>query len=366
MTLQHIEIKGYKSIKEISIQLNSINILIGANGAGKTNFIRFFNFLNSIIENRLQQDTRKEGGAHAILHYGSKITKGISSTVSFGHNSYTFFLDSTQDNSFYFLIEQANFHGDGYAHPYDALLNASGHNESLLQSRAVNNQCPVCSHIIDAIKGWRVYHFHDTSATALVKKPGTINDNEFFRYDAENLAAFLYLLKHQYRIVYENIRKTIRIVFPFFDDFHLRPDPYNENYITLEWHEKGSDYPFGAYNLSDGTLRFICLTTLLLQPKKFLPSVIIIDEPELGLHPLAITLLASLIKSAALNAQIIISTQSVNLVNHFEAEDILVVDRDRDHTRINRLSSDSLKDWLTDYNLGELWEKNIIGGRPTW
>ncbi len=180
MTLQNIEIKGYKSIKEISIQFNSINILIGANGAGKSNFIRFFKFLNSIIENRLQQDTRKEGGAQAILHYGAKNTKGITSSVSFGPNSYSFCLDSTHDDSFYFLMEQANFHGDGYEHPYDALLGASGHNESLLQSRATNNQCPVCSHIIDAIKGWRVYHFHDTSSTALVKKPGNINDNEYF------------------------------------------------------------------------------------------------------------------------------------------------------------------------------------------
>ncbi|QXO95193.1 AAA family ATPase [Methanospirillum purgamenti] len=366
MTLHSLELKGYKSIKEISIQFNPINILIGANGAGKTNFISFFKLLNSIIDNRLQLDVRKEGGANAILHYGIKNTEYISSKVSFGPNSYSFVLDSTNNDTFYFLIEHANFHKEGYGQPYDALLGSSGHIESLLKSRSINNQCPVCSHIIDSIKEWRVYHFHDTSSTASVKKPGNINDNAFFRYNAENLAAFLFLLKHQYNKIYENIRKTIRIVFPFFDDFYLRPDPFNENVIKLEWHEKGSDYPFGAYNLSDGTLRFICLTTLLLQPKKYLPSVIIIDEPELGLHPLAITILASLIKNAALNTQIIISTQSVNLVNHFDAEDILVVDRDRDQTRINRLSSDLLEDWLKDYNLGELWEKNIIGGRPSW
>jgi predicted ATPase len=165
---------------------------------------------------------------------------------------------------------------------------------------------------------------------------------------------------------YEAIRDTIRLANPFFDDFLLRPHTDNENMIRLEWREKGSDFPFQAYHLSDGTLRFICLTTLLLQPQ--LPSTILIDEPELGLHPYAIVILASLMRSAAERTQLIVSTQSVSLVNQFDAEDLLVVERrERDNmheTVIRRVDPQRLSSWLDEYSLGELWEKNVLGGRP--
>jgi len=182
------------------------------------------------------------------------------------------------------------------------------------------------------------------------------------RSDAGNLAAFLYLLQKTSSTHYEVIRDTIRLVAPFFDDFVLRPMPENENKIRLEWREIGSDHPFLAHHLSDGTLRFICLATLLLQPK--MPSTILIDEPELGLHPYAINVLASLMRSASKRSQLIVSTQSVTLVNQFEAEDLLVVDRKDHATTIERVDPERLTEWLEDYALGDLWEKNVLGGRP--
>jgi predicted ATPase len=222
------------------------------------------------------------------------------------------------------------------------------------------------SDVLDSLKSWKIYHFHDTSVSAPVKKARDINDNIYFRPDASNLAAFLYLLKETRNEYYEAIRDTIRLVTPFFDDFLLKPNRENENMIKLEWREKGSDFPFQAYHLSDGTLRFICLATLLLQPE--LPSTILIDEPELGLHPYAIVILASLMQSAAERTQLIVSTQSVSLVNQFDAEDLLVVERrEHDHkyeTVIGRVDSEKLDAWLEEYALGELWEKNVLGGRP--
>jgi predicted ATPase len=238
-----------------------------------------------------------------------------------------------------------------------------GHKESKLKAESRNNSnTTIADYVIHAVHSWKVYHFHDTSSGAKVKQKGDINDNRSFRSDASNLAAFLYLLKETKNNYYQKIVATIRIVAPFFDDFVLRPDPHNLEKIQLEWKEKGSDTYFNSHVLSDGTLRFMCLATLLLQPE--LPSTIIIDEPELGLHPYAITILASLIRSAATKTQVIVSTQSVPLVNQFEPKDIIVVDRIESQSTFTRLEKTDLINWLDDYGLGDLWEKNLFGGRP--
>ena len=158
------------------------------------------------------------------------------------------------------------------------------------------------------------------------------------------------------------IQRTIRSIAPFFDTFFLQPDEINDNQIQLRWLEKGSDQIFNAHNLSDGTLRMICLTTLLLQP--YPPETIIIDEPELGLHPFAIEKLAAMLKNASNDAQIIISTQSVNLINHFNANDVIVVERQNNQSTFKRLDDNHLSEWLDDYSLSDLWEKNVLGGRP--
>jgi len=210
---------------------------------------------------------------------------------------------------------------------------------------------------------WKLYHFHDTSDSARVKQTGDINDNFFLRGDAGNLAAFLFNLKNAFSSHYEIIRGSIRQVVPFFDDFILRPQTDNPNKIRLEWREQGSDYPFLAHQLSDGTLRFICLAALLLQPQP--PSTIVIDEPELGLHPFAIAVLASMMRSAAARTQVIASTQSVPLVNEFDPDDLIVVNRREQETKFDRVTGSELAEWLDEYKLGELWQKNVLGGRPS-
>jgi predicted ATPase len=215
------------------------------------------------------------------------------------------------------------------------------------------------------MRKWRVYHFHDTSETAFVKQLHAVNDNSFLRPDARNLAAFLFHLQKNHAEAYERIVKTIRLVTPFFGDFRLRKNPENMDQIELEWSEKGEDIPFKAHHLSDGTLRFICLAAVFLQPVELQPETIIVDEPELGLHPYAIKILASLIRSTSKDKQVIISTQSVTLLNEFEPEDLIVSDRKAGSSVLRRIGEDELKEWLEEYTLGELWEKNILGGRPS-
>ncbi len=243
--------------------------------------------------------------------------------------------------------------------PPSSTIIKSAHNEAILK----NSDHQYAKYIKPAIESWRVYHFHDTSDTALVKQIHSATDNLRLKTDAANLAAFLLRLKQKFPKNYEQIVKTIQLVAPFFADFVHRED---EQAIQLEWLEAGNlDTPFKAHVLSDGTLRFICLATLLLQPFQLMNDTILIDEPELGLHPYALAVLADLIKRAAEQKQVIISTQSVELINHFSANDIIVVDRVNDASTFKRLDEELLKDWLDDYTLGDLWKQNIIGGRPS-
>jgi predicted ATPase len=370
MKLDRIEVAGFKSIKELELDLRPLNVLIGANGAGKSNFIALFELLNHIVEGNFQLFVAKAGGAESFLFYGQKVTSEIAIKLEFGKNAYSCTWLPAANDTLVFGEETCFFHEKGYPAAYPSPL-GSGHKESRLPevakySPAMHHERNIEAYVLSNLKSWKVYHFHDTSNSAPVKKARDINDNIYLRPDASNLASFLYMLKRTRKEHYEAIRDTIRLANPFFDDFLLRPYTDNENMIHLEWREKGSDFPFQAYHLSDGMLRFICLTTLLLQPQ--LPSTILIDEPELGLHPYAIVILGSLMRSAAERTQLIVSTQSVSLVNQFDPEDLLVVER-REHdnmheTVIERIDPQRLSSWLDEYALGELWEKNVLGGRP--
>jgi predicted ATPase len=360
--VDRIEIAGYKSIRELDLKLASLNVLIGPNGAGKSNLISTFELMNEIVDRNLQLYVGKAGGANAMLHFGRKNTDHIRIQLTFGSNGYECVLAPTVKDSLIFEREGCWFHDMRYPEPYDIPL-GRGHKESQLQEEVEQySGNGIAKHVLRSIRSWRVYHFHDTSASSKMKASGDINDNADLRDDASNLAAFLYMLRERYPERYKKIVATVRLVAPFFGDFDLRPSRLNPDKIRLEWHEKGSDMYFNAHTLSDGTLRFICMVTLLLMPEP--PATILIDEPELGLHPYAITLLAALLRSAATRTQVIVSTQSVTLVNQFDPEDIIVVDRAEGRSLFQRQDRENLERWLHEYGMGDMWEKNLLGGRP--
>jgi predicted ATPase len=362
--LNRIKLKGYKSIKEMDLSLSSLNVLIGANGAGKTNLISTFTLLNELVNKRLNVFVGRSGRAETLLHFGQKTTEKIEIELDFGANSYQATLLPTDDDSLIFEREFAIFNQPTqYQSPVPKSL-GSGHAESNLSKYAEEYKSAVPKYVRSAFLAWRVYHFHDTSSSAKVRKAGEINDNVELRADAANLAAFLYRLQVQFPDNYKLIVRTIQLVAPFFDDFILRPDPLNENSIRLEWKEVNSDVYMNAMSLSDGTLRFICLATVLQQPSILRPETVIIDEPELGLHPFAIVQLSSLIKQAASKMQVIVSTQSVQLVNQFDPADLVIVNLVDGASEFHRLAPESIDEWLANYSLGELWEKNVLGGRP--
>jgi predicted ATPase len=358
--LARIEVEGFKSIRNIALDLRSLNVLIGANGAGKSNFVGLFRLLNQMIEGNFQTAIQQGGGADAFLHFGQKTTERIRVRLDFPPNAYECVWVPTVNDAFVFQEERCCFwNAQGEIH-WRSL--GRGHMESHLPTYGSGSP-NIPAYAYGALESWKVYHFHDTSDSARVKKLGDLNDNLYLRPDAGNLAAFLFTMRETHRPNYEAIRDAVRLVAPFFDDFVLRPLPQNPDKVRLEWRERGTDYPFLAHHLSDGTLRFVCLATLLLQPEP--PSTVLIDEPELGLHPYAINVLASMMRSASQFAQIVVSTQSVTLLDQFDPEDLLVVELREGATTIKRLEEGELSGWLEDYSLGELWEKNVLGGRPT-
>ncbi len=365
--LDYITVKGFKSIASVEkLALGPINVLVGPNGSGKSNFVGVFSFLHAIREGRLQDYVRKAGGAEQVLHFGSKVTKELRIRISFSQevNQYVIWLKPTDDDSLYAANEWVYYWDKegGYKRPI----------EKSLQARDGGREAGISDQKAERIAGWvrlrlgkwRLFHVHDTSDSSAMRKTAQVNDNAFLRPDGSNLSAFLYLLQQKHAESYELIRRTVQRVAPFFDDFELRPDPLNEENIRLAWKHLQSDKYFGASSLSDGTLRFMVLTTLFLQPEQFRPSVILVDEPELGLHPYAITLLASLIRMASEKTQVIVSTQSPLFLDHFQPEDVLVADRVGGATQLTRLDTERLASWLEDYSLGQLWEKNEFGGRP--
>lgn len=361
--IKRIKIEGFKSINELDLELKPLNIIIGSNGVGKTNFIKAFKFLNQIVNKNLQDYVFSEGGADGFLHFGSKVTNEIKIFIDFDVNSYEINIVPITADSLAISKELGGFVADkiGYnGGNQKVYITDKYSNESNLPS---SDKWSIPGHITKFLKGYKIYHFHDTSKNAKVKKTNRLNDNISLNTDASNLASMLYEFKSFHEYNYNKIVETVRLIAPYFKDFVLVPD---ENKGLLpRWQHKEHETVFTFDDLSDGTLRFICLATLLLQPLKYLPDTILIDEPELGLHPHAISVLAGIMKSVSKQGkQIIASSQSVTLINEFNAEDILVSDLKNNETNIRRLTHEEVKDWLEDYKIGTIWEKNIIGGTP--
>lgn len=344
-----ISVEGFRSIGRLErLPLGPVNVLIGANGAGKSNFIDVFALLRALRLGRMDEYVARSGGANRNLHFGAKATKRISIDFSFGGSDETHHatFEPTDDDKL--LLCSESIGGLAAQREYG---NTGGSTRAdfveMIQAR---------------LDRWRVYHFHDTGSGAPLHRTAHLDDNRLLREDAENLAAFLYRLKNKEPAAYNRIRDTFRVVVPFFEDFILEPLALNERTIRLGWRHRVSDAYFDSSTLSDGSLRFLALATLLIQPAHLRPSVVLIDEPELGLHPHAITMLCSLIRSVSAQTQVVLATQSPLVVDQFDPQDVVVVDRVNGGSVFGRLSASRLKAWLKDYSLGDLWVKNELGG----
>lgn len=348
--ISKLTIKGFKSIRElVDFELRNLNVIVGANGAGKSNFIQVFRMIHAMSQKNLQEFVQTGGGADAFPYNGIKNTPEIDVELTFGLNSWGVTLKPTVDERFA-LTERRRY-----------LDHAWSINTGLVESQLEDDKDKVISR-------WTVYHFHDTSQSAPMRRTEIVEDCARLRENGSNIAAFLKALREGGEAgwnSYSRIVDAVRLVMPFFDDFVLDVAKTGQaDRVKLTWRQKGSDYPFQPYHLSDGSIRFICLATALLQPDP--PSTILIDEPELGLHPTAIGIVAELMKVASSRTQVIAATQSPLLIDRFRFEDVIVARRKDGATIFDRLREEDYSAWAEEFSLGELVTNNVIAGGPAY
>ncbi|MDR0615282.1 MAG: AAA family ATPase [Synergistaceae bacterium] len=347
--LSRISIKGYKSIDDCDVQLKNLNILIGSNGAGKSAFIEFFNMINCMFDGCLQEYVASHGGPDAILRFGSGVTKQMELGLYFGKSRYHAALRPTEDGRLVFSEERLT------NDRYDNINICGGHFETRIREYDSNISDVNC----------QAFHFNEFSAGSPIRHPQPVRQYEKLSQDGSNFAPYLYALKKSHFGDYIRIVKRLRIIAPFFDDFYLAPDENDPAVIRLRWLESGCDKPLGADLLSDGVLRFACLLAVFRYPKERRPDILLIDEPDLSLHPKALELLYHIINLVSNYRQVICSTQSTELLNKFSADDIIVLDKTGGKTLLYRIDEDELEEWLANKTITEMWANSIIGGLPS-
>lgn len=364
--LSNVTIQGYKSISydcPLQLQLGAVNILLGANGAGKSNIISFFKMMSYMMSKAFYNYVELNGTSNQLLHFGPKQTPKITAQLAFSNDknneTYRFNLENAMSDRLIITDESIEWHQKGKNKPYTKQLTPN-----FKESALVDSDNPTAKAIYKMLTNCKVYQFHDSSSEGPMRQTCPVETANYLQSQANNLPSFLLLLKTHYPSAYQRIADYVSDVVPQFSDFYLEPIG---NYISLRWKDNSAtDYIFNSHQFSDGSIRFIALATLLLQPTETMPLVIILDEPELGLHPYAISQLSEMIKDAALHTQIIIATQSKDLIDYFDVENITVIEMDEDKktTIATKLQENDLKAWLEHYSLSELWDKNVIGGRP--
>ena len=361
--LDAITLKGFKTIQELKdFKPRPLTVLIGPNGAGKSNFISFFSMMSKALEDQtsLQFYVSQQGGASTLLHDGPDETQEIEAALTIqtdvGDSQYAFRLVFAAGDILIFEDERYSIPGINYG--WSSSRDIGHRSPRILEQASQEESARV---VLDLLQKIVVYQFHNTSDTARIRRKWGTYDNRWLKADAANIAPFLLRLKEDDNRCYQRIVDTIRLILPFFSDFVLEP---RHEHLLLNWRERNSDRVFSVSQASDGMLRVVSLVTLLLQPEQDLPNVLILDEPELGLHPYAINIVGGLISAASTKVQVIVATQSTALVDCFEPEDIVIVEREGRSSTFRQLNAEALEEWLEDYSLSELWKKNVLGGRP--
>ena len=369
--IESISISGFRSLRDVELRdLPDAVVLIGANGSGKSNFIRFFEMLSWMLKTRgLGEFIELQGGADDQLYRSNRVTPRMEASIRLrtesGTNEYQFKLTHGAPDRFFFSSERFRFNRFDYFGEAPWIELGSGHREAAIIDAAqggIDDVNQTTAHVIvTLLRNCTTYQFHDTSSGSNIKKTWDATDNNRLRSDGGNLAAVLLRLEREDVKRFDLICRHIARILPVFDRFTIDEA---HGRVQLRWKAKDTDRTFGAHLTSDGSLRFFALVTLLNLPPEMMPDVLLLDEPELGLHPAAITLVGSMIQAATKQRQVLVATQSPLLVDCFDLDEIVVFDLDGDETVFQRLNPEEYQSWLQDFTPGELWQQNLLGGRP--
>lgn len=376
--IDQVRIQGFRSLADVELsEIPKAAVLIGANGSGKSNFIRFFQMLNWMLgPRRLGEFVAMQGGADDQLFGGSKRSPQLSATVTMRTTAIDTVTMQPTEAQYDYHISLAYAQPDRLIFAEEAFRGStdedwkylgSGHTEAKIVDD-IPPHAPLANYrfttqfIVNLLRNCSVYQFHDTSDASNFKKRWDVEDNNHLLSHGGNLAAVLHRLEREDIKRFELICKHIGRILPGFDRFVIE-ESYGK--VLLRWKARGMDKTFGAHLTSDGSLRFFALVTLLNLPVEMLPDVLLLDEPELGLHPAAIALIGGMIKALSKKRQIIVATQSPLLVDLFDLDDIFVLDMEDGGTKPRKLTQQAYRVWLDEnFTSGELWQKNLLGGRP--
>ena len=371
--IESVHIRGFRSLEDVEItDMPQAAVLIGANGSGKSNFIRFFEMLSwMLLSRRLGEFVERQGGADDQLFGGNRTTPRMEAEIRMrtdkGRNDYRFVLAHAHPDRFFFSEEAFRFSGSNFPSQAQWQHLDSGHREARIVDEAQSQESDgvnriTANTITNLLRNCSVYQFHDTSDSSNFKSTWDVSEAHRLRSHGGNLAAVLHRLERRDVRRYEMICSHIGRILPGFDRFVIEED-YNK--VLLRWKAKWTDKTFGPHLTSDGSLRFFALVTLLNLPPEILPDVILLDEPELGLHPAAITLIGGMIKALSQERQVIVATQSPLLVNAFDLDEVVALELQNGRTEFRKLKEDDYRVWLEDnFTPGDLWQKNLLGGRP--
>lgn len=370
--LTKIRVQGLWSLANVTVELDRINVLIGPNGAGKSNLLRALRLPPLMRTQNLRRFVGEHGGASRLLHYGPKASQEAEIALELHHGTqskcYAAKLAYAATDSLVF-VDESLFLGSVTDEDPKGLQLGAGHTESPLASL----QIPPASSLA-AVPAWiarmSYFHFHDTSFQSPLRQNARQADSKYVRSDGSNLAAYLYRLKQSTsedaRAAWALFEGLVRRVAPFIKSLEpdlVEPDQGEASAVRLYWHDE-KDYRFDVHDLSDGTLRAIALFAALTQPPGTRPKFITVDEPELGLHPAALSIFAGLVRTASAHSQILIATQSPALLDEFAPDEVIVAERRGGESAFKRLDAKELEAWLEDYSLSQLYGKNVLGGRP--
>lgn len=371
--LSRIRIEGFRSLRDVTLTPGRVTVLIGPNGAGKSNLVGALRLLHVLVRRSLQRSVAEAGGASRLLHFGPKVTPTLSLSVNFVRGgrggSYAVTLAPDATDGLYVQSEVARGSSQRGAETVSSEL-AADVRESRLAVVGIGPTNVAAREAYLCVSRLGLLHVHDTSERSALRQNGHVADTSYLRPDGGNLAAVLYHLavstSPDARAAWRRIESLIQRVAPYVKTLEpelLNPEAPERSAVRLRWTDQ-RDHRFDVADLSDGTLRALALFTALAQPASTLPAFLCIDEPELGLHPAAISLLVELIRSVSDRCQVMLATQSPALLDHFAPEEVVVVEQHDGETSLRRLDAEALKEWLEDYTLSELYDKNVLGGRP--